>query len=88
MRAHVRRRARDRYGVRLVRDDLEAIVDQIVDNDGRAWFVKKQSNRVSHWLVLYRGEMLAVVYDKNRRELATVLPATVAKQYAQQVGIA
>lgn len=86
MRVHVRRRARERYGLRLVRDDLDAIVGQILRRE-KAWRVRDESNRKAHFLVHYADTYLPVVYDRSRQELATVLPWQVAEEYREELGV-
>jgi len=67
---HAKRRAMERYGITM---NTESLVRQIQTGQD-AIFVWKQSRRVSHWDVVYKGEMLRVVYDKERQTVITVLP--------------
>jgi hypothetical protein len=86
LRLHTRKRARQRYGLHLVRDDLEQIVGQIQRRED-AYRVMDQSNRKSHWLVWYRERWLPVVYDRGRHAIVTVLPQSVLAEYRKQVGV-
>lgn len=82
-RLHAKRRAR-RYGLDVTTDDLAAMVWQIQLGEG-AWFVKRQSNRVSHFLVQWGDQLLPVVYDRLRKEIVTFLPRCVLAEYAAAV---
>jgi hypothetical protein len=86
LRIHARRRARQRYGLCLVRKDLDQIVGRIQRRE-HAWHIKDQSNRKSHWLVRYDGQLLPVVYDRRRHAIVTVLPQSVQMDYRKQVGV-
>lgn len=79
--AHARRRFDERYGIRLDDNLSKRIIEQIQNRDQaeRICFV---SHRVSVWLVHIpankaRGPKenvkVPVVYDKNRKMIATVL---------------
>ncbi len=70
-RIHAKKRFLERTGHELLTADLEAIILQI--QQGRAVFVKKQSNRVSHWEVDHQGTPLRVVYDKSTKQIVTIL---------------
>lgn len=71
--AHAKRRAHERFGLELTKDKRKAIIRMIQEN--KAQFVRKQSLRVSHWVVEFEGVKMPVVYDSKRHTLATVLPA-------------
>lgn len=72
LKVHSKNRARVRYGLTLNNDDLRAIVQKI--RSGSGTFVKKQTNRVSEWIVSHNGISLRVLYDKMRRMTITCLP--------------
>jgi len=42
--------------------------------NGKAEFVEKQSHRVSVWLIPFRANKYKCVYDKQRKQIVTVLP--------------
>lgn len=86
LRLHTRKRARQRYGLHLVREDLDQIVGQIQRQE-HAWWVYDESNRKSHWLVEYDGHLLPMVYDKGRHTVITVLPQSVLADYKKEVGV-
>lgn len=69
---HARRRARERFGIKLTRNDQIDMVGMI--RDGRSRMVERQSLRVSVHEVEWDGYKLRVVYDKSRRTIVTVLP--------------
>lgn len=72
-RRHAQKRAAERFGLFLNRDQLNALVKQI--QTGYALLVEKQSNRVSVWRVsLPDGGSANVVYDKQRHTIVTFLP--------------
>ncbi len=71
-RAHAKRRAKERYGWRLNRADLRALVDQIKTR--QATLLKIYSLTRSKWEVSYQGQTAIVVYDKKRQEIKTFLP--------------
>lgn len=73
VRRHARERGRERYGVEMG-SNLEAfIVRQITS--GRSRPVERQSLRVSvHDVTLEDGQVVRVVYDKERRQIVTFLP--------------
>lgn len=69
---HARSRALERYALDLSGEDLLDMVAQI--QDGRGTFIMRQSHRVSLFAVTVRGELVPVVYDRNRKTIVTVLP--------------
>lgn len=69
---HSRRRASERYGLNLSKLDLLKIVDLILGKS--ATFVRKHTNRVSEWEVVYFGKKLRLLYDYRRRMVVTFLP--------------
>jgi hypothetical protein len=69
---HARRRFRERYGIVLNEHQYKYLSQQISDN--RAKFIEKQSNRVSVFELKYENQMVRVVYDKQTKQIVTVLP--------------
>lgn len=69
---HAKRRANTRYGLDLTNNDLQEIVRLIKQQ--KAKFIERQSLRVTHWEVEYKGETLRAVYDKRRSQIVTFLP--------------
>lgn len=78
---HARRRFLERFGLRISDNGLREMVLQI--QSARAEFVRKESNRVSLWKVRYCGELFDVVYDKQRKNIVTVLPVKQAGTFVQ-----
>lgn len=72
-RLHAKKRARQRYDLDLNRKDLDAIVKQIQSSTD-AFFIKRSSQRVTLWYVIYNKIPLRVVYDKDRKNVVTFLP--------------
>ena len=71
-RKHCRRRAQERFGIEFTTDLREKTIFAIKHNIGR--LVRKQSNRISIWEGVVPGHPeIQVVYDKERREVVTVL---------------
>lgn len=70
-RRHFQRRAEERLGVSLSRDEVRQIVEFI--QSGGAQFVERQSKRCTLWGVCIRGADCVVVYDKKRKQPVTVL---------------
>jgi uncharacterized protein YjhX (UPF0386 family) len=87
-RLHAKRRGAERYGLNLSNDDLAQIVRLI--QEGKATLIEKQSNRVTIFDVemarCYNDEphtctdctvrrvTTRVVYDKERKQIASFLP--------------
>jgi hypothetical protein len=69
---HARRRFRERYGIVLNEHQYKYLSQQISDN--RAKFIEKQSNRVSVFELKYENQVVRVVYDKQTKQIVTVLP--------------
>ena len=71
-RLHAKKRFLERCGIKLTTKDLDNLRSQIVD--GNAELIRKQSNRVSVWKINFNGTEVEVVYDKNTKNIVTVLP--------------
>ena len=71
-RIHAKRRALERYGLSLTTGDLREIQQQIQTQEN-ALFVRRRSRRVSLWEVIYKNTPMYVVYDKLRDSVVTVL---------------
>lgn len=71
LRKHVRRRAVERFGFTLNSHQIDQIVRQI--QKGEAQFIDRQSLNITRWFVTLDDQKMAVVYDKKRRMLRTVL---------------
>lgn len=68
-RIHAMRRGLERIGVL---PNISALVRQI--QTGQAQFVRRQSNRVTHWRMEIAGKPVIAVYDKRRKMIVTFLP--------------
>ena len=71
-RAHTRRRARERYGIDLTTENQKKVVRSI--QEGRGFFLGRQSLRVTEWDVPFEDVKLRVIYDSEREVLVTCLP--------------
>lgn len=69
---HAKRRAMERYGIDLNRHKRLEMVHMI--QNGKAECVRKQSHRVSIFSLQYEGKEVIVVYDRQRKTLASFLP--------------
>jgi hypothetical protein len=73
LKAHVRKRALERFGWTLTADEIQAVVRDI--QRGRARLVDRQSNQVTRWIVHVRGVAIGTAYDSTRKMIRTVMPA-------------
>lgn len=72
LRAHMRRKAAERFHITLTKKDRRDLVQQI--QSGKAEFVKRESHRVSHFIVTLGMVRAICVYDRLRKEPITLLP--------------
>ena len=79
-RIHAKKRAFERYGLTLNRNDLQ----DIVNNIHKAKLLSKTSNRVKVFEVLVKGVSCVVVYDRNRKSIATFLPLDCWENHVEQ----
>lgn len=71
-RIHAKRRASERYGLTLNRHEMRGIVTQI--RRGKAKFLSRESNRLTHWIAKIHGNDTRIVYDSERHTIVTFLP--------------
>jgi hypothetical protein len=69
---HFRRRVAERMNIRITKEGRRDIVRQI--QGGTAQFWKRESCRISHWVVKMAGRQVIRVYDKARHVPVTVMP--------------
>ena len=79
---HSRRRARERYHIDLTESLHRKIVKEIQSN--KALFIRRESLRVSAWVVEVEEKKCLVLYDCNRKSLITFLPRE--KKYNRLLG--
>lgn len=72
MRLHLRRRAAERFNITLTKKDRQDIVHQI--QHSKAQFLRRESNRLSHFVVTLGTVQAICVYDRVRKEPVTLLP--------------
>lgn len=71
---HAMDRARERYGLKLKRKDMENIVFLIQNGESATVkFMRRQSNYRTIWRVFYGGKELYVIYNNRYKVVATFL---------------
>lgn len=70
-RKHAKRRLKERYNIKLSKKLRKSIISDI--QKGRAYFLYKQSNRISIFSVQIKKHTVKVVYDCKRQEIVTFL---------------
>lgn len=75
-RRHAVRRAWDRFQIDLNEQMRRTLINDIRRGKNRKYVehVDKQSHRVSVWRFIWQGRDVAVVYDRQRKELVTFMP--------------
>ena len=76
-RIHAKRRALQRYALNLDNKKQDEIVKII--QSGKATFLRRDSIRVAVFAVRYENKLMKVVYDSQRKTLASVLPMNEAE---------
>lgn len=71
-RSHTQRRLAERYGLVVHSAELFRMAKLIAH--GHATLLARQSRHVGHWLLVYEGVPLRLVFDGQRRSLITALP--------------
>ncbi len=75
-RQHAKRRAEERFGLHLNRDDYRDMVRLVRSGGGK--FVGRESLRLSHWEITWprgpEGVLMHAVYDSKRGTIVTVMP--------------
>lgn len=71
-RVHAKNRLKERYGIEINRHDYIALCSMIQNNHGI--FMVRQSRNRSIWVLRFQQKWLAVVYDKERKQIASFLP--------------
>lgn len=71
-RIHAKRRALQRYALNLDNQKQDEVVKII--QKGKGIFLRRDSIRVAVFAVRFEGMLLKVVYDSQRKTLASVLP--------------
>lgn len=78
-RKHAKRRMVERFGIPVGDETLRKVVLEI--QQGKATFIRKQSNRVTLWEVMIHDLLTRVAYDKNTKEIITILRPGDESQY-------
>jgi len=68
---HAQKRAMERTGLNISANRQDEIIGKI--QKGECVFVRKDSRRVSVFDVEFEEQTLRVVYDKQRKSLATIM---------------
>lgn len=71
---HAKRRAEQRFGVKLNKIDIRQIVTNIQEKRDCVSFVKKLSNRLSVWKVKFNEQEAFALFDKSRKNIVTFMP--------------
>lgn len=71
-RVHARRRCLERLGFQLTREMERQLVHDI--QYGNARFIARQSLTISIFLVRLNGCQTFVVYDKQHKQIVTIMP--------------
>ena len=69
LKKHFMQRSVERVGVFL---EPNEIIKQIQNN--KLEFIERKSNRVTLWKYYYKDTAYKVIYDKQRKELVTIIP--------------
>lgn len=77
-RIHAKRRIEQRFGIQINRHDIREIVNLIQTN--RAKFIEKQSNSRSLFSLVFKDNLLYVIYDKTRKNICTFLTEEMIKE--------
>lgn len=67
---HAKSRIRERFGINMGKKLHQTFINSI--QNGKAKFIRRQSNRVTVWQVEYNEDVLTLVYDKHRKQIITV----------------
>lgn len=84
-RIHARRRAMERFGLNLTEKVRSEIIDKIRNNESQP--LERSSPIKSIHAVRYDGEVYAVVYDKRRKELASLLPREYLDRFTDELTV-
>lgn len=71
---HSQRRALERYGLSLSRQDVNLLANLIKKGGKNVKFLERLSGRLTVWELPFRDEVIVVLYDKYRNSIATILP--------------
>lgn len=74
---HARESFNDRYGIVLTDNLHQQFVKDI--QTGKAFFMMRQSHRVSVFRIIHEGRKIPVVYDGDRKQIVTALPEACLK---------
>src|SRR5689334_7388305 len=75
---HATQRALERYGIELTQHKRETMIKMI--QTGNATLVRKQSHRVSIFSLIFEEKEVVIVYDKERKSIASFLPLEAKKE--------
>jgi hypothetical protein len=69
---HARRRAEERYGIKLNSKGRIAIIRMI--QRGEKIRSRKLTNRLTEHILMFEDNLIRIVYDKERHNIVTFLP--------------
>lgn len=74
-RIHAKRRAEERLGLKLNREQYRLLRDRIMARGPGITLLEKQSRRISKFAVMLDdGRTVPVIWDRKRNEIVTFLP--------------
>jgi len=82
---HSKRRAIQRYGIKINQAARRELIIQIQTNVAR--FVRGHSNRVKEFIVKHEGQELRCLYDNKRSAIITFLPLVDSEKYKGLQGV-
>ena len=75
---HFRKRSWERVGLVLNESDIVYQIQHPDSNNYDMRFIKKCSNRISKWQLIFDDVAFIVIYDKIRKCLVTIYPKSQA----------
>jgi hypothetical protein len=83
-RKHFKWRIRQRYRIKISNEEIEDYVALIQENRLiQVVPVGRRSRRLSTKLLVIRGKIMPVIYDKKRKTLVTALPKACLKKFLE-----
>lgn len=71
-RAHAKKRAKQRYGLKLNRSDILFMIQKI--NNKEAIYLCTESRTRTHYILYFKEMWVIVVYDRGKNNIATFMP--------------
>ena len=71
-RAHAKRRAMERFGIQMNRQDYWALLRKVQKGDGIV--IERQEAGRMKYAVIWEDKVIPLIYDKTSKTIVTVLP--------------